>query len=106
MKRTQLGEFEEIVLLIIGILGDDSYGVSIKDEIEERTMRKPSIGALHTALNRLEDKGFIKSKEGGATSTRGGRRKRFYKLTNPGKAALTAAKELRTGLYEMVPGLK
>ena len=73
MKGTYIGEFEEIVLLTIGILQDEAYGVAIKLEIEERTKRKPSIGALHSALNRLEKKGLFNSHEGGATKERGGR---------------------------------
>jgi PadR family transcriptional regulator PadR len=66
MKFTQLGEFEELVLLTIGALQDNAYGVSVKNEIEDKTDRKVSIGALHSALNRLEKKGFVESRMGGA----------------------------------------
>ena len=75
MKNDQLGTFEEYVLLIIGILGDDAYGVSVKKDIKSRLVRNPSIGALHSAFYRLEDKGFINSSIGGATPKRGGRKK-------------------------------
>lgn len=102
MKRF-LGEFEEIILLTIGVLGEDSYGVTIKGEIEKRTKRKPSIGALHSALTRLEEKGYIASWEGGATSERGGRRKRFYKLTMNGKKALVRAHSIRNELFDLIP---
>lgn len=105
MKGTYMGEFEEIVLLIIGVLQDDAYGVTIKLEIENRVKRKPSIGALHSALNRLEKKGFITSREGGATELRGGRRKRFYQITNLGKKALVTSRELRNGLFDLIPNL-
>lgn len=105
MKGTYLGEFEEIVLLTIGVLQDEAYGVAIKLEIEKRTKRKPSIGALHSALSRLEEKGFIESFEGGATQNRGGRRKRFYSITATGKATLKKANELRNELFNLIPNM-
>ncbi|MEQ9306088.1 MAG: helix-turn-helix transcriptional regulator, partial [Marinoscillum sp.] len=92
MKGTYLGEFQEIVLLTIIVLSENAYGVSIQDEIEMRTNRSISRGALHTALTRLEEKGFIKSEYGGATAERGGRRKRFYSVTTPGRSALEEAR--------------
>ena len=105
MKYTGLGAFEELVMLMIGVLGEDAYGVSIKEEIVKQTGKKPSIGALHSALSRLEKKGFIHSYEGGATQERGGRRKRYYQLTLDGKAALTASYNLRNDLYRQIKGL-
>jgi len=105
MKGTYLGEFEEIVLLTIGVLQDDAYGVAIKLAIEKRTERTPSIGALHSALSRLEEKGFIQSREGGATKSRGGRRKRFYTITAAGKRTLVKANELRNELFNLIPNL-
>ncbi|MBO3699120.1 PadR family transcriptional regulator [Roseivirga sp. E12] len=106
MKGTYLGEFEEIVLLTIGVLQEDAYGVAIKLEIEQRTNRTPSIGALHSALSRLEDKGFIKSREGGATKSRGGRRKRFYTITAAGESTLIKANELRNELFKLIPNFQ
>jgi DNA-binding PadR family transcriptional regulator len=106
MKGTYLGEFEELVLLTIGSLKDDAYGVSIKLEIETRAGRTPSIGALHSALNRLEEKGFIKSKEGDPTNVRGGRRKRFYVITAYGRQALTRSHDLRNELFRLIPRLQ
>ncbi|MEJ0032791.1 MAG: helix-turn-helix transcriptional regulator [Bacteroidota bacterium] len=106
MKGTYLGEFEELVLLTIGSLKDEAYGVSIKLDIEDRAGRVPSIGALHSALYRLEEKGFIKSREGGSTQVRGGRRKRFYTITAHGRQALTKSYNLRNELFKLVPGLK
>lgn len=105
MKYTQLGEFEELVLLVIGKLHNEAYSISIKTELKEQTGRNPSIGALHSALNRLQDKGFLESTEGGATNARGGRRKRFYKITAYGRKALDYSYELRSGLYHSLPKL-
>ena len=105
MKYTQLGEFEELVLLVIGTLGEASYSISIKEELKEKTGRNPSIGAMHSALNRLQKKGFIDSYVGGATQERGGRRKRFYKITAHGRKALDTSYELRSSLYHSLPKL-
>ncbi|MEP0984419.1 PadR family transcriptional regulator [Ekhidna sp.] len=103
MKHTQLGEFEELVLLIVGSLDQNAYSISIKNELKEKTKRNPSIGALHSALNRLEKKGFISSHEGGATTERGGRRKRFYEITPYGRKVLDQSFELRSSLYHTLP---
>ncbi|MFY0652866.1 MAG: PadR family transcriptional regulator [Cyclobacteriaceae bacterium] len=105
MKGTHLGEFEELVLLVIGALKDDAYSISIKEELKSKTGRNPSIGALHSSLNRLQEKGYITSHEGGATAARGGRRKRFYIITSAGKAAATKSYELRSGLFKLIPDL-
>ena len=103
MKGTNLGEFQEIVLLSILILDENAYGLKIQKEINDRLDRDLSRGALHTALTRLVEKGFIDSQYGGATAERGGRRKRFYTLTNSGKKALLKAKELREEMWSLVP---
>ena len=106
MKNNLLGTFEEYVLLIIGVLGEDAYGVSVRNEIKSRLARNPSIGALHSAFYRLEDKGFISSNIGGATAKRGGRRKRYYQITNAGKEVLIKQKNHRTELYQLLFELK
>ena len=103
MKGTYLGEFQEIVLLTILVLEENAYGVSVQEEIEKRTGRGVSRGALHTAFTRLEEKGFIQSEYGGATAERGGRRKRFYQVTNLGKSSLNEAKAVRDDLWNSVP---
>lgn len=95
-----IGEFEELVLLTVATLGDEAYGVTIKEDIEERSSRSISIGALHSTIARLEEKGFLKSFLGGATQERGGRRKRFFQLTQSGKAALHEIKNLRDQLWK------
>lgn len=103
MKGTYLGEFEEIVLLAVGILRDMAYGVSICKEIENQSGRTVNIGAVHTALHRLEEKGYLKSKFGEATEVRGGKRKRLFKLTTYGINALREAQELRNHMWSQLP---
>jgi DNA-binding PadR family transcriptional regulator len=103
MKKYQLGEFEEIVILTIGILNNEAYSVAIKDEIESRLSRSVSMGALHTALKRLEDKGYLKSFAGEATEERAGRPKRFFEITAMGKKAMQYAKTTREELWRAIP---
>ena len=103
MKRFQLGEFEEIVLLTIGILFDEAYGVAIKKYIEDRLSRSVSMGALHTALVRLEDKGYIKSHEGESTPERAGRPKKYFEITALGKKAMEYSKNTRDSLWSALP---
>jgi len=103
MKGTNLGEFEELLLLIVLILEEDAYVLRIREEINSQVNRSISMGALHTTLTRLEKKEFLKSEMAGATQERGGRRKRIYELTAAGKAALNEAKELRANLWDQVP---
>ena len=102
----KLAAFEEIVLLVVGSLDDQAYGVAIKETLSEKMNRNPSIGALHAALYRLESKGYVTSREGGATAERGGRRKKFYKITAFGIRVLKEVHQLRIGLAKDVPGLK
>ena len=103
MKETSLGEFQEIVLLTILILEENAYGVSIQKEIAKRLAKEVSRGSLHTALSRIEEKGFITSEFGEASAKRGGRRKRFYQVTNTGKEALQKAKNIRDQLWNAIP---
>ena len=103
MKGTHLGEFEEVVLLVVGILMDNAYGVAVVAEIEKQTGRSVSLSPVHSALYRLEEKGYVESELGGATKTRGGRRKRIYQLTAAGRAALDEAKAIRNRLWNMLP---
>ncbi len=105
MKGTNLGEFEELVLLTIAALVNDAYSVGICDEIEKITGRSAKLGVVHAVLNRLEEKGLVKSKLGEATNTRGGKRKRYYSVTSAGKSALIKAKEMRDQLWDKIPDL-
>ena len=102
MKGTYLGEFEEIVLLATGILQEGAYGVAIRKEIEKQTRRPVNIGAVHTALHRLEDKGYLKSKFGEASLVRGGKRKRIFTLTSYGLKALQKAQVLRSNMWSQL----
>lgn len=103
MKGTYIGELEELVLLVVGILYKDAYGVSVMDEIEKQTGRKLNISAVHTVLKRLEEKGLLKSDMGDPTNERGGRRKRIFLLTAAGKRSLAEANEMRNQLFKKIP---
>jgi PadR family transcriptional regulator, regulatory protein PadR len=103
MKKYQLGEFEEIVILTIGILYKEAYGVSIKKEIESRLERNVSMGAMHTALVRLEDKGYIRSRDGETTEDRAGRPKKYFEITALGKKAMAYSKSTRDELWKAIP---
>lgn len=103
MKGSHLGEFQELALLTILVLGDDAYGVSIKKEINKNSMRSISRGALHTALTRLEEKGYLQSRQGEANEERGGRPKRYYEVSNKGKSALHELREMRDSLWNQIP---
>ncbi|MFZ0820214.1 MAG: helix-turn-helix transcriptional regulator [Candidatus Acidiferrales bacterium] len=86
-----LGEFEQVVILAILRLGDSAYGVTIRGEIAACTRREPAPGALYTTLDRLEEKGLVRSQMGDPTPERGGRAKRYFTVTKPGRAAVTHA---------------
>jgi PadR family transcriptional regulator PadR len=105
MKGTNLGEFEELVLLTIAALVSDAYSVAICDDLTKRTGREVKLGVIHAVLNRLEEKGLIKSKLGEATKSRGGKRKRYYSVTSAGKASLLKAKEMRDQLWSIIPDI-
>ncbi|HYG18501.1 MAG TPA: helix-turn-helix transcriptional regulator [Ohtaekwangia sp.] len=106
MAKEFLGEFEELVLTMVAVLQEEAYGAAITAEIEHRLRREVTLSAVHVTLYRLEDKGYIRSKVGGATKERGGRRKRIYTVTSAGLAILKAMKEARMGLWKLVPQLK
>ncbi|UII20145.1 PadR family transcriptional regulator [Fulvivirga ligni] len=106
MGKTYLGEFEELVLTIVGILGEEAYGNAIVEEIKERLNRKVNLSAVHVTLYRLEDKGLVTSGMGGATATRGGRRKRIFTISNAGLSLLHELREQRMELWSLLPQLK
>jgi DNA-binding PadR family transcriptional regulator len=105
MKETRLGEFEETILLLAGILEAEAYAFRIAEEYETQTSRAASIGAVHSTLTRLERKGFLTSKMGKGTAERGGRRKRIYTLTALGKRVLVASRDFRVSLWQQFPAL-
>ncbi len=98
-----LGEFEELVLLMVAALHDEAYGVSILENLEEELAKKLNISAIHVALKRMEEKGFVRSRFGGITEERGGRRKKYYIVTALGKRMLDEQYELRNGIYKRIP---
>ncbi|MFN8348372.1 MAG: PadR family transcriptional regulator [Spirosomataceae bacterium] len=102
MKRTYLGEFEEIVLLTVAVLGQGAYGVAITDELDRQTGRTVSISAVHAALHRLEEKGMLSSHMGEATAERGGRRKRLFSVTVLGSRTLQEVREQRNRLWDSI----
>ncbi len=97
-QKLYLGEFEEIVLIAILRLGDNAYGVSIRQLIERETGRSVSIGGIYTTLERLERKGFITSWQGEATAERGGRAKRFFRVEGAGERAFNEAQQARKNI--------
>ena len=105
MKKTKLGEFEELVLLAVAALQKEAYGVEIKRELEARLKDKLSVGSIQSALKRMEEKGFLTSEFGEATLKRGGKRKRIYTTTAYAHKVLTEMKEIRAGLWDSIPKL-
>jgi DNA-binding PadR family transcriptional regulator len=95
-----LGEFEHLVLLAILRLGEEAYGLTIRNEIQERTGREPAPGALYTTLERLEDKGLLTSSMGDPTPQRGGRAKRFVKVSVAGMKALNEARRVYLRMWD------
>ena len=103
MATQSLGEFEELVLLMVGAQHDEAYGVSILENLEEELGKSLNISAVHVALKRMEEKGFVKSRFGGITEDRGGRRKKYYIVTALGKRMLDTQHELRNSIYKRIP---
>lgn len=102
MKRTYLGEFEEVVLLTVAVLGKGAYGVAITDELDKQTGRSVSISAVHAALHRLQEKGMLSSYMGDATAERGGRRKRLFMVTVLGSRTLHDIRAVREQLWSSI----
>ena len=103
MKKYQLGEFEEIVLLTVGVLDSEAYGFGIKKEIESRLDRSVSVGALQSALRRMENKGYLTSRKGEGSTERGGRPKLYFSVTALGMKALEYNKDIRLELWNAIP---
>jgi PadR family transcriptional regulator PadR len=95
-----LSELEELVLLSIAILYDEgAYGLSIAQEIEKKAGKKISLSAIHTVLYRLQDRGLVKSEMGGASKSRGGRRKRLFFISQAGKEMITSIRQQRESYW-------
>jgi DNA-binding PadR family transcriptional regulator len=103
MKKTVLGELEELVLLVVAASNEDVYGVPVMEQLQIHAGRDFTISAVHTTLYRLEEKGFLTSSVGGATAERGGRRKRLFALTAAGGRALLEIQQMRDSLWQAIP---
>ncbi len=104
MNENNVGEFEELVLLTVLILQEEAYILKIQQELLSQANRKTAMGALHVTLGRLEKKGFLSSELGGATTARGGRRKRLYQLTASGKTVINQIRSTRNSMWDQAPG--
>ena len=105
MSKEHLGEFEELILLLIILLKEDAYGLAIRNALKEQADRTVTIGAVHGTVNRLESKGFIESNLGGASELRGGRRKRLFTITAAGKSMLEKSRDAKVTLWGKIPEL-
>jgi PadR family transcriptional regulator PadR len=103
MKGTNIGEFEELVLLTVGLLHSGAYGLAIVEELKSQSKRNVTLSAVHKVLIRLENKGFLKSHIGGATKERGGRNKKLYTLTFLGKSVVNQTRDLRNQMWKAIP---
>lgn len=106
MKRTYLGEFEELVLLTVVVLEGQAYGVVLLHEIMAQTGRSLRLNQVHSALQRLEDKGMVDSEMGEPTAERGGRRKRYFKVTAYGLRTLEEIQSVRSNMWNRIHQLK
>ncbi|MGB3466077.1 MAG: PadR family transcriptional regulator [Cyclobacteriaceae bacterium] len=107
MGRTNyLGELEELILTMVLIVGDEAYGNTIVKAIKEHQDRDINLSTVHITLYRLEEKGYLESSMGGATKARGGRKKRYFKITNAGKALLQDMKDARMNLWKLTSQLQ
>jgi|SRR5689334_5144021 len=106
MERGYLGEFELMILLIVIHLGEGAYGVPISREIEKRRKREVSVGSVYAALERLEDKGLVTSDLGDPTPERGGKAKRYFRVTQEGLRQVHNTRQVLSSLWGTLPELK
>ena len=99
----KLGSFEETLLLLVGILGEEAYAFNIAEEFESQTGKSTSIGSVHSTLDRLSKKKYLTSEMGVPTAERGGRRKRIYSITAEGQKVLEASRDLKMSLWNQFP---
>ena len=105
-KRDQLGSFELMVILVLTRLGDNAYGVPICEELEKRTGRDVAVGSVYAALERLETKGLVTSILGDPTPERGGKAKRFFRITKEGMRQVHEMRRVLTRLWQTMPDMK
>ena len=106
MKRAHLGEFEELVLLAVASLHGSAYGLEVQRVLVDEARRSVALATVHSALYRLERKGYVQSELGGATQQRGGRRKRLFAITGAGLSTLADARAVREHLWQRVQGFQ
>jgi DNA-binding PadR family transcriptional regulator len=102
MRRSDLGEFEEVVMLAVAALSSSAYTIAIAEELERETGHIVTSGAVHAAMQRLEQKGYLRSVWGEATPERGGRRKRLYSVTALGGRILEESRAVRTRFWDRI----
>jgi DNA-binding PadR family transcriptional regulator len=102
MKGDRLGEFEELTLLAVKALESPVYGVPVQEFIEESTGRDVTMGAVYAALDRLEDKGFVRSELGESTAERGGKAKRLFEVTPAGMRTLREIRATRDRIWRVI----
>lgn len=105
MKKNRLGEFQELVLMTVIVLQEDAYGNEIQRDLEKRLNEKIAVGAIQTALKRMEMKGFLTSEWGESSQVRGGKRKRIYSATTYAHQVLRETNDIRTQLWKAMPQL-
>ena len=103
MKGSFLGEFEEVVLLATSVLGNEAYANTVRSEVEKHTQREINLSAIHSALYRMERKGFLDSELGAASAKRGGKRKRHFYVSTKGMEALNEARRIRESFWALIP---
>ena len=106
MKKSRLGELQEFILMTVLVLREEAYGNEIQRNLEQRLSETLSMGAIQTALKRIEEKGFLTSAWGESTQKRGGKRKRIYQATPVAHQILQEMKSIRTGLWQAMPELE
>lgn len=99
MKGTNLGELEELIMLVVANLYDEAYGIAIKKEIEESCDRNITISTVHNVLQRLQEKGYLTSRYSDPTPERGGKRKLLFRVSVSGKEAVELARQMREKLW-------
>jgi DNA-binding PadR family transcriptional regulator len=103
MKGTNLGELEEMILLVVASLFDNAYGVVIKEEVENKCQRSITISTVHNVLQRLAEKDYLESRYSDPTPERGGKRKLLFRVTKSGQEALENAKSIREQIWQSIP---
>jgi PadR family transcriptional regulator, regulatory protein PadR len=102
VKGERLGEFEELLLLAVQAMDEDTYVVPIQQYLERITARRVSLGAVYAGLDRLELKGFVRSTLGDATPERGGKRKRLFSVTREGKRTVQEVRRVREAIWRAI----